>query len=346
MTALTEVPGATDADRVLAAAVAKEVAAATDVVPFDTAGYEPVDPTATFDCGTLKLGFGADGGLITLGEWADAAHPIAQPLYQAMSGDFFHTFTKEYNYKVAGNFDKTGLSLPAMSGNVTLLSLLRKTSGDSSSFIYNASLPSDVHSQRGAPAVIAVRLDVPHAPAASGWTNLSLTLQWFGKTRTHVPETFWMVNRPRVSAPHGWAIEKLGTWVNPADADLGGDDCDPKTGPTTCGVHLHAVGDELGGTVYAGVEGKIAITSLDSALLSVGEPIAVPTPLLAPDALGGVHWALVGNIWNTNYPFWYPFTAGPAATTTTPMFAPTHAQVPMNSFDDRSSQFRFRIALK
>jgi hypothetical protein len=29
-----------------------------------------------------------------------------------------------------------------------------------------------------------------------------------------------------------------------------------------------------------------------------------------PDPLGGVHFALVGNIWNTNYPFWFPWLQG------------------------------------
>ena len=56
----------------------------------------------------MQVGFGPEGGITTLAgkavgrddgmlaSWADAAHPLAQPLYQAMSGDFFHTFTKRY----------------------------------------------------------------------------------------------------------------------------------------------------------------------------------------------------------------------------------------------------------
>jgi hypothetical protein len=44
------------------------------------------------------------------------------------------------------------------------------------------------------------------------------------------------------------------------------------------------------------------MTSLDTVLASVGTADPVPTPLRRPDVTGGVHWALTGNIWNTNYP--------------------------------------------
>ena len=51
----------------------------------------------------------------------------------------------------------------------------------------------------------------------------------------------------------------------------------------------------------------LRLVSLDSALVSIGTPDPVPTPLTTPNPAGGVHFALVGNTWNTNYPFWYPF---------------------------------------
>ncbi len=49
----------------------------------------------------------------------------------------------------------------------------------------------------------------------------------------------------------------------------------------------------------------------------------MPTPLRAPNVAEGVHFALVGNLWNTNYPFWYPFEE-----------------------EDSSSQFRFEICIE
>jgi len=64
----------------------------------------------------------------------------------------------------------------------------------------------------------------------------------------------------------------------------------------------------------------MSIASLDTSLISVGDADPVPTPLVKPDAADGFHFPLVGNIWNTNYPFWYPFKE-----------------------EDTSSQFRFRF---
>ena len=90
--------------------------------------------------------------------------------------------------------------------------------------------------------------------------------------------------------------------INPLDADLTKNNGGPwnsaaKCNPvgTTCGVHLHAVGE--GGAVYSGTEGTLGLRSLDSMLLSVGSPLPAPTPLVAPDPLGGVHFSLVDNTW-------------------------------------------------
>ena len=96
----------------------------------------------------------------------------------------------------------------------------------------------------------------------------------------------------------------LRSLVNPLDADLtknnggpwnNGGTCNPSG--TTCGVHLHAVDS---GAFYSGTEGKLGLKSLDSMLVSIGDPLPAPTPLVAPNPLGGVHFSLVDNTWNTN----------------------------------------------
>ena len=116
------------------------------------------------------------------------------------------------------------------------------------------------------------------------------------------------------------------SWLNASDANLSsidaglGTECvDHPSKPRgrTCGVHLHAVQD---GVRYTGSEGSLTVRSIDSAVVSVGLnasvglPTALPNPLAAPaNASGGVHFPLVGNLWNTNYPKWYPFLAGDEA---------------------------------
>ena len=96
--------------------------------------------------------------------------------------------------------------------------------------------------------------------------------------------------------------------------------------------------------------------SLDSMLVSVGEPLPAPTPLTVPDPLGGIHFSLVDNTWNTNCalhvsapglppraacsdpavcsdPEWYPFIP---AETATPF---------PGGQGDENSRFRFQIRL-
>ena len=102
-------------------------------------------------------------------------------------------------------------------------------------------------------------------------------------------------------------MDKLGSEVNPLEAKLSTAARACPEG-NTCGVHLHAVGDA--GAVYRGPEGTLRLRSRDSMLLSVGEPLPAPTPLATPDPLGGVHFSLVNNLWNTNYPEFYPFREG------------------------------------
>jgi hypothetical protein len=100
--------------------------------------------------------------------------------------------------------------------------------------------------------------------------------------------------------------------VDPLDANLSAPLLDHKGGlydsgktciypNNTCGVHLHAVGEA--GARYSATlpssHAKVSFTiePLDSALVSVGEPIATPTPLLTPDPQQGIHFSLFNNLW-------------------------------------------------
>ena len=137
--------------------------------------------------------------------------------------------------------------------------------------------------------------------------EMQYTLQWVTKTSCHAPETIWLLNSPVASDARGWGLDKLGSSVNPLDANLSSTTSACPIGHT-CGVHLHAVGEA--GAVYQGTEGALRLQSLDSMLVSVGNPLPAPTPLVTPDPLGGVHFSLVNNIWNTNYPEFFPFREG------------------------------------
>ena len=210
-----------------------------------------------------------------------------------------------------GNFDKPNLNLTAISTNMTVKRFQRRLpSATRSSMLASSSgfvltmAPADpnAHMVRGAPAVVEVLVEVGVA-ADTGAIHLNYTVQWHNKTTTHAPETIWVSSVPQASNASGWLIDKMNAQLNPIDANLSSfsGNCNPHR--ATCGVHLHGV--QEGGAEYNGVEGQITIASVDTALLSVGSATAVPTPLATPDPRGGMHYALYGNIWNTNYPFWY-----------------------------------------
>ena len=70
---------------------------------------------------------------------------------------------------------------------------------------------------------------------------------------------------------------------------------------------------EKGGSgVGAGAgAGGFELTSLDVPVLCTGKATPFVTPRTAPpDMTEGVSWNIFQNIWNTNYPFWYPFVKG------------------------------------
>lgn len=104
-----------------------------------------------------------------------------------------------------------------------------------------------------------------------------------------------------------------------------------------CSAHLHAVGEKGvtncasavklaegragGGVVVADQSSCTTIQSVDAGLVSVGQPYPYPTPLVkAPDDADsdrsnssggnggqGIFFVLHSNLWDTNYPVWFPF---------------------------------------
>ena len=185
---------------------------------------------------------------------------------------------------------------------------------------------------------------IPGAGAAVGGlgAKIDYTVQWWNKTACHAPETIWWSSNPRTEAAPAaaavaaavgsWTIDKMGSLVDPLSADLretdraqDGTRIGPNganatcglsgygpSGQLGCGVHLHAVGE--GGVTYTTRERQRSINfaSLDVALVSMGLPSPFPTPLAPPDMSngGGVHFSMVSNTWNTNYPLWFPFSEG------------------------------------
>ena len=145
-------------------------------------------------------------------------------------------------------------------------------------------------------------------------TTIEYTLQMRNKTACHAPESMWFSSNPLATTSGEWSADMMGSQIGASEANLTGQDANnphncvggryEATTGVTCGVHLHAVGEngvtysESEGTA-AGGGGVLTLSSKDVMLVSLGVALPVPTPLLAPDMSQGVHFSLVNNIWNT-----------------------------------------------
>ena len=317
----------------------KAALAAITPAPFAAGGFEPASPLQTYQAGNVgssaEIGFDVNTGAIVhlqtsttasnaaaandtaaaaTTNYASKTNPLGWLWYQGMDQQYFSDFQKAYNSKPAGNFGKPGLNLSAISSNMTLVKLQRRPAAGAAGAAFLLELAiesSDAHTERGAPLKAEVLIET--ATTATGALQVNYTLQWYNKTRSHAPETIWLSNIPAGTSATGWKMDKLGSWIDPLEANLDGSNGQVQNGGglygdggtctpdgTTCGTHLHAVNRR--GISYTAPDRAFTASSVDSALLSFGSATPVPTPLSVPDPTGGVHWALVGNIWNTNYP--------------------------------------------
>lgn len=282
------------------------------------------------DTGQYEVVFGSDGAIRQL-VWmyggvhqrrellADAAHPLARIHYQNMDAEYFKRYVSEYVAGIsevwpeltAENLYKPRLDTTDISSNFTLLRLY--TNHANRILLDLRVSERTAHTERGAPAEVQAEL-------RCGARNRSIayTLRWFDKTPTHTPETMWLSHVPlqladlaspldqavrNISGRGRVKLDKLGMMVDATDVDLSdAPGCADSEQKLTCGVHLHGVGDG-GVTVFPANESAgaaVRFASRDSAIVSVGQSQPVPTPLVVPKLDGGVHFALVGNIWNTN----------------------------------------------
>ena len=89
-----------------------------------------------------------------------------------------------------------------------------------------------------------------------------------------------------------------------------GQQLDPTQVVTHGATHLHAMGPD-GAMVYSGPDGNLTIASLDVPVVSTGILSPFPTPgenaTIAANMAEGMHWNVENNIWNVDYPQWYPF---------------------------------------
>jgi hypothetical protein len=119
---------------------------------------------------------------------------------------------------------------------------------------------------------------------------IEITVSWFRKLPTRMPEAIWFSFNPPVADVKTWSMEKSGQQVSPFDVVEGGN------------RHMHAISDRIS---CGQGEHSLSIGTQDAPLVALG----VQSPLYfnreQPRLDQGVHFNLFNNAWGTNYIMWY-----------------------------------------
>lgn len=131
---------------------------------------------------------------------------------------------------------------------------------------------------------------------------MNVIVSMFGKTPTRMPEAMWLSFNPLTSGNGTWWMNKLGTMISPLEVMLNGSQAQHAVGRSASIFYAASPSDVDDADFF--------VSSLDSLIVS---PTQSPFPAVAPlpsTALqNGLSFNLLNNVWNTNFPLWYPYTA-------------------------------------
>jgi hypothetical protein len=119
---------------------------------------------------------------------------------------------------------------------------------------------------------------------------IRITMSWFGKPATRMPEALWLTFNPIVENEQELKLDKSGEWISPFDVVTSGN------------RHMHAVQQ---GFAYESDGHLFAVDTLDAPLVALGERSPLFFSNAQPDLNKGIHSCLFNNAWGTNYVMWY-----------------------------------------
>ncbi|HEX8710792.1 MAG TPA: DUF5054 domain-containing protein [Terracidiphilus sp.] len=228
-------------------------------------------------------------------EWASAQNPIALLTYQTLSQEDYRRFISSYIITKADwaqkdfgkpNIEKFGARSQEWRPEQVSTHLEETEIGHR--VLVNLQFKDEEAFQAGRaafPRRACLELVLPKAEPA-----VHVSLVWFDKPATRLPEALWLTFNPVVDDEKSWKLDKSGEWISPFDVVASGN------------RHMHAL--QTGFAWQAG-GGSFAVDTLDAPVVSLGER----TPLLfsneQPDLSKGVHACLYNNAWGTNYIMWY-----------------------------------------
>ncbi len=256
----------------------------------------------------LSISVGADGSLVAFDvanpsssvrtSWASEAEPLGMLRYQTLVLTDFQKWQAEYLISGSGGENEYGKPASFMTAkpvgglhSAALHSVWRRGSDVWISLRFASTLGADY----GAPASAWVMYSFG-AQQVNGDAAANITLILYNKTATRLPEAAYFTFQPQRSAEGTWMHSILSEWSNPLDVADG------------ASKGLHYVSEDGAKFHSENASATMHFETLDCGLLRWDTPLPFPTPLHGKvDFSYGASYCLFNNIWNTNYPLWYPF---------------------------------------
>jgi Domain of unknown function (DUF5054) len=228
-------------------------------------------------------------------EWASASNPIGLVTYQTLSQEDYMRYRASYLVTTADwaqkdfgkpNIEKFGARNEEWHPRTA--SLQMEETQTEHRILVSPLFEDQQAFQSGRasfPRKIFIEMRLPKGEPA-----IHLTVFWFGKPATRLPEALWLTFNPIAEDPRGWKLDKSGEWISPFDVVISGN------------RHMHALQK---GFAYNSAGHNFAVDTLDTPVVAVGKR----SPLLfsndQPDLARGIHSCLFNNAWGTNYIMWY-----------------------------------------
>jgi hypothetical protein len=261
-----------------------------------------ISPKLTFETADFQLKLDEKTGAIhqlrnknTGRDWASPDHPLALFSYQTLSQKDYANFFKAYVISekdwAKKDFGKPNIERFGAESKLWLPTLLRcEMLEDSAAHRILAGMeiqdPEALASGRAAfPRKIFVEYVLLKAKRL-----IEISVSWFEKAPTRMPEALWFSFWPQVVDLKGWSMQKSGQQISPYDVVESGN------------RHMHAISDRI---CYQEANGSISFVTLDAPLVALGDPSPLNFSRREPALDSGIHFNLFNNAWGTNYIMWF-----------------------------------------
>jgi len=256
-------------------------------------------PAEVRDTKHFRIAFDAKTGAICSLEhresgrqWAGAGHELGLFSYQTFSKPDFDRFMDQYVTPALRNAEwclegwgRVGLDKTCAKSALcftTLKQLWHEKRPDGHLFLSDLEVPDAGDS--GCPREISVEVFLP-----DNEPTVKLTLKWFSKPASRLPEACWFSFTPPISRDGRLEMDKMGQAVSPLDVVKGGN------------RKLHGV---INGVSYQDKRSGFQLETLDAFLVSPGRRSLLVHDDQLPDLTGGLHFCLFNNTYSTNFRMW------------------------------------------